>query len=435
MQQSSARHMLWLVVGRATRSVFMLAAMVITARHLGPHDFGLVSFAIIMALLFSVFPGPGLDTVLTQELVRRPGERRVFLGSAFALYLCSSALCYLLLIAVGLMISETRSVWLLIAVCGISYLPRATSVFTAFFDSQLGGRYVMISESIQALAGLAMRLVLVWMKAGALAFVCAWVADWAILALVQWIIFNNRFPELNRWRASWAPIHILLRRAFPLALSGVMILIYQQIDKVMLKVMIDADTVGQYSLALRFVYAGAIIPILAVRALAPKLFEMRERADRTQYALRTQHLHDVSTSMSIVTMLALVAAAPLLPLVCGENYAPAVLVMLIAAPLVVGATMGAASGQQMVAEELQRLAPLRNGIGCGLNIILNLLLIPRMGGAGAALATIGAALTASFFCMAFLPGCRHIFTAQLRAVVTGPARVVPLLMRHIKWKP
>jgi O-antigen/teichoic acid export membrane protein len=434
IQPSSARHMLWLVVGRATRSVFMLAAMVITARHLGPHDFGLVSFAISMALLFTIFPGPGLDTVLTQELVRRPNERTVFLGSALAIYLSCAVACYLLLLGAGFMISDTRSVWILIAICGISYLPRATSVLTAFFDSQLGGRYVMISETIQALAGFAIRLILIWKDAGTIAFVLAWVVDWAILAIVQWFIFNNQFVDLRRWHASWSIMRILLRRIVPLAMSGVMILVYQQIDKVMLKVMIDANTVGQYSLALRFVYAGAIIPILGVRALAPKLFEMRERDDSAPYRLRAQYLHDITTCMSLTIMLALAAAAPLLPYICGPNYAPSVIVMIIAAPLVVGVTMGAASGQQMVAEELQRLAPLRNGVGCGVNIILNLLLIPRLGAVGAALATICAALTASFFCMAFIPGCRHIFRSQLRAVVTGPARVVPLLMRHTRWK-
>ena len=433
--RSSAKHMLWLVVGRATRSAFMLAAMVITARHLNPHDFGLVSFAISMALLFSVFPGPGLDSVLTQELVRRPGERPVYLGSALLLYLSSSVICYLLLIATGLVIAEDRAVWLLIAVAGSGYLPRATSVLTAFFDSQLGGRYVMISESAQAAAGFAIRLVLIRMNAGVMAFVLAWVVDAAILAIVQWLIFRYRFAALRRWRLSWSAVRILLRRVFPLAMSGVMILIYQQIDKVMLKVMIDAETVGQYSLALRFVYAGAIIPILGVRALAPKLFEMREGGHREQYDIRAQGLHDVTTSMSVVIMLALMAAAPLLPLICGSTYAPAVIVMIVAAPLVVGSTMGAASGQQMVAEELQKLAPLRNGAGCVINIILNLLLIPRLGALGAALATICAALTASFFCMAFIPGCRHIFKVQLRALATGPARVVPLLTKHMKGTP
>ncbi len=433
IHQSSARHMLWLVVGRAIRSVFMLAAMVITARHLGPHDFGLISFAISMTLLFSLFPGPGLDTILTQELVRRTHERRVFLGSALALHLACSALCYLLLIGAGAMMSETRSVWMLIAVCGISYLPRSSFVLTAFFDSQLGGRYVMISESIQALVGFAIRLILIWAEAGTMAFVLAWVVDCAVLALVQWLIFSNLFAELRRWRASWSVIRVLLRRVFPLAMSGAMILVYQQVDKIMLKVMIDAETVGQYSLALRFVYAGAILPILGVRALAPKLFEMRERADNTQYILRAQHLHDATTCMSIAIMFALMAAAPLLPYLCGATYAPAVFVMIIAAPLVVGATMGAASGQQMVAEELQRLAPLRNGVGCVINIALNFLLIPRWGGVGAAMATISASLTASFFSMAFIPGCRHIFRAQVRAVATGPARIVPLLARHIRW--
>jgi len=433
MNHSSAAHLLWLVIGRATRSVFLLAAVVVTASHLGPHRFGLVNFAISLTMLLALFPGAGLDSILTRELVRRPDERPIYLGSAFALYFCSSALCYLLLITLSLLVTDTRSVWLLVVVCGLSYVPRSSSLLTAFFDSQLAGRYVMLAESIQAITGLAIRLLLVWRNASPLAFAIAWVADWAIFACAQFVFFSTRFPRFRCWRVSWHTTRELARRVFPLAMSGAMILVYQQVDKIMLKIMIDVDTVGHYSLALRFVYAGVVVPILGVRAVAPKLFAARER-DASEYDSRGQHLHDVVTWMSLLIMLALIVTAPLLPLICGQDYAAAVAVMIAAAPVVLGATMGAASGQQMVAEDLQKLAPLRNALGCGVNIILNLLLIPHLKGLGAALATVSASLTASFFCMALIPQCRHIFRMQSRAVLTGPVRLVPIAVRHIRRK-
>jgi len=407
----------------------MLVAVVMTARHLGPRDFGLINVAISLTLLLALFPGPGLDSVLTRELVRHPDRRPAYLGSALMLYLCSSALCYLLLIAVSGFVVEERSAWLLVAICGLSYVPRSSALLTAFFDSQLAGRFVMLSESIQATASLAIRVFLVWTKAGPMAFALAWVADWAILALLQWFLFRSRFSEYRRWQVSWATVRDLGLRVLPLAMSGAMIVVYQQVDKIMLKVMIDADTVGHYSLALRFVFAGSIIPVLGARALAPKLFAERE-TDPREYGRRAQHLHDITTWMGIAIMIALVAAAPLLPLVCGTAYSPAVVVMIIAAPMVVGATMGAASGQQMVAEELQKFAPLRNGVGCILNVALNLLLIPHLQGRGAAMATVAASLTASFFCMALIPQCRHIFRAQLRAAFTGPARIIELALKR-----
>lgn len=430
--QSSAKHMIWLIAGKFVRSSLMLVSMMIIARYLGPSNFGLLSFAISITFLFTIFPGPGLDSVLTKQLLLDPESCGLYLGSAMAIYLSFSIISFLLLITFGAIIAENISIWILIAVCGLSYFPRSSSIFVSFFDSKLSGCYIMYSEIIQAFIGVFIRLLLIITKAKIIMFAFAWLFDWALIYILQFFFFYRTFPQYRQWKVSFKIIKSLLCQISPLILSGVMIIVYQQIDKIMLKLMIDTETVGHYSLALRLVYAGAIIPVLGVRSLAPKLFKAIRENTQKEYNLIAQQLYDLTTSMAIIIIIILLVISPLIPYMCGESFTPSVLIIIIASPLILGTTMGASSGQQMLAENLQKWAPIRNAIGCCINIILNFALIPHFSGVGAAIATVVASITASFFCMALIPKCRHIFKYQLRSILTGFTRSIPFAIKYIK---
>jgi O-antigen/teichoic acid export membrane protein len=59
--------------------------------------------------------------------------------------------------------------------------------------------------------------------------------------------------------------------------------------------------------------------------------------------------------------------------------------------------LGAASGQYLIAENFNKLTFVRTGFGAIVNIALNLVLIPKMGMMGAAIATLIAYASATFF--------------------------------------
>jgi O-antigen/teichoic acid export membrane protein len=59
--------------------------------------------------------------------------------------------------------------------------------------------------------------------------------------------------------------------------------------------------------------------------------------------------------------------------------------------------LGAANSQYLIAENLNTLTFLRTGFGAIVNIVLNLILIPKMGMMGAAIATLAAYASSAFF--------------------------------------
>src|SRR4051812_42461178 len=64
----------WLLAERGWRMGIGLVVGLMITRHLGPQNFGLLSFAFSVNSIFGALVGLGIDDVLGRELVRRPAE-------------------------------------------------------------------------------------------------------------------------------------------------------------------------------------------------------------------------------------------------------------------------------------------------------------------------------------------------------------------------
>src|SRR3546814_13870296 len=66
----------------------MLGAFAVTiwlVRHLGPGDFGILSYAISISMIAEVTAGLGVAVIVVRELVESPEDEAELLGSAFVL--------------------------------------------------------------------------------------------------------------------------------------------------------------------------------------------------------------------------------------------------------------------------------------------------------------------------------------------------------------
>ncbi len=62
------------------------------ARYLGPEQFGVFSYVIAFASLFSSIAKLGLDGIVVRDLVKDPEQRNQYLGTAFWLKLLGALL-------------------------------------------------------------------------------------------------------------------------------------------------------------------------------------------------------------------------------------------------------------------------------------------------------------------------------------------------------
>lgn len=386
---------------KVIRMVVALFVGVYVARYLGPEKFGLLNYAISFVGLFSVLATLGLDGIVIRNLVKNITDRERLLGTAFILKLGGGMLLFVIVsITVKFTFSDAYTKILVIIIAG-GMIFESFKVIDFYFQSQVLGRLSAIAALCALFISATTKLILIFFQASLIWFVFTIVLETVILGLVLIFFYLKQRIRISSWRFEWGAAIELLLDSWPLILSGFAIMIYMRIDQVMIKEMLDSEAVGQYAVAVSLSEVWYFIPIAVSGSLFPAILNTKKKS-QTMYYTRLQNLFDLMVWMAIAIALPTTYFASwIVTTLFGTAYAEAGNVLAIHIWTGVFVFIGVASGKWLLAENLQIFSFYRTAIGAIINVILNLLLIPKFGIKGAAWATLFSQATASYIGYAF----------------------------------
>jgi O-antigen/teichoic acid export membrane protein len=177
----------------------------------------------------------------------------------------------------------------------------------------------------------------------------------------------------------------------------------------MIKSILDSEAVGNYAVAVRISEAFYFIPMAVSSSLFPAIINAKQM-DTTLYFNDIQRLYDLMTWMGVAIALpTTILADGLITHLFGDKYLFAAGALKIHIWAGVFVFLGVASGKWLVAENLQKYSFYRTLIGMIVNVVLNLVFIPKYGIKGAAYATVLSYLSAVYLSMAFIRPIRKNF--------------------------
>jgi PST family polysaccharide transporter len=197
----------------------------------------------------------------------------------------------------------------------------------------------------------------------------------------------------------------------------VAITIYMRIDAVMLREMAGERQVGIYAAATRISEIWYVVPLAMLASVFPSVVKVRE-ANPALYQQRLLRLFSLMSGFSLTLAIPIaLLSTRLVKLLYGGDYAQAgpVLAVHIWASLFV--FLGSAQETWNVAEGLLRLSLYRTVAGAVINVVLNVVLIPRYGSLGAAWATVVSYAFAAVFGNLFSARTRPIFVLQMKSLL------------------
>jgi O-antigen/teichoic acid export membrane protein len=385
------------------------------ARYLGPAQFGLFSYAVAFAALFSSIAKLGLDSIMVRDLVREPAQRDIYMGTAFWLKLAGSlAMLGVIGIALQLTTSDsTTRLYIFIIASGAIFQP--FEVVDFYFQSKVLSKFVSICKLIQLTISSLIKIFLIYIDSGLFWFVIVSLIDQITLAATLYLAYRYQkigmyFKHFNRHVAKK-----LLIDSWPLVLSGLAVMIYMRTDQIMIKEMLGEKEVGLYSAATRISEIWYFVPILITNSIFPAILNVKK--DSPKYFFRLRVLFSVLVWIGI-----LVAAITafiydwLIIFLYGQDYQQAGQVLMIHIWGGIFVALGAASGSWFVSENLQRYALYRTLLGASVNIALNFALIPKYGILGAAIGTVVAQSVAALFFDILTAKTRVLFFTKLKSI-------------------
>ena len=187
-----------------------------------------------------------------------------------------------------------------------------------------------------------------------------------------------------------------------------------KIDQIMVQDISGVKEAGAYATVANLSEAWNFIPVVIVTSLFPAILNAK-RDDIARYKKRIQHLYDLMVYLSLPVALVISFAAPLIYKLYKPEYAYAAPTLSVHIWSGVFVFLGIASSQYLIAENFNTLTFIRTGFGAVVNIVLNLILIPKMGMMGAAIATLAAYASAPLFTL-FIPKVRDQGVMMLKSL-------------------
>ena len=379
----------WLFLDKALRMGVGLLVGVWVARYLGPEQFGLLSFASAFVGMFSAVAGLGLQNIVVRDLAGNPSDRNETLGTAALLQLVGSFLAYLMImVSIFWLRPEDAFIQALVAVLGSIVIVKSSDVFAYWFESQIMSKYVVWIQNGVFIGFVGLKLSLISFEAPLIAFAWATCGETVMAALLMIAIAGWRGLRIQRLTASYRRARKLVCDSWPLLLSGMAVMIYMKIDQIMLGQMTDDKSVGIYSAAVRISEAWYVAVAVFMASVFPRLTSLNaEKSEKISsyivYAYRIMFWLSV-----VVALIVSITSEYIIKILFGVDYAGAADVLAIHIWAGVNVAVGSVWSAWILMENKTRIGLYGQLIGAGLNIVFNLILIPKYGAQGAAWGTL-----------------------------------------------
>lgn len=380
----------WQSADQVLRLGLGLLVGVWVARYLGPQQYGLFTYAATIVALISPLAKMGLDSIIIRDIAQDPGCRNEVLGTAFVLKLLGGIASLLLSLAVVTVLNpgDAQARWL-VALIAAGTIFQAFETIDFWFSSQLQAKTTVVARNITFLIVSLVKVAAIVLKLPLMAFAAISLAEVALTSLSLIVAYRYRGFSCRQWHVVGERGKAMLKESWPLLLAGFSVLIYSKIDQVMLGSLLPTkDELGQYSVAVRLAEAFDFLPLVLQASFMPKLASIKPR-DAVIYAKSLQVYFDIMLiTWLIAAVIVSVFASAIINALYGEAYAHSASILSLYFWGQFGCNLGVARNTLLMLEGKQQLTLYISVLGAGINVLSNLLLIPRYGAMGATVATI-----------------------------------------------
>ena len=371
-----------------------VVATVLMARLLGKAGLGKYSTALSFVMLFQVLADFGLEELLTRAMSQEKARAHSYLMAGLALKAVFSVLTVATLLVVAVLLQYDRDTFLLILVVSLSVpFSAASSVFRSVFSAFGVMKYSAYGSLLVMAADLVLSLVLLFNGAGPLAMGVLFLFT-RVLGMVLSYWFTRRTVRWPNLVVDWRLCRHLARTALPFVVVAMLVSVPGRLDVVLLSKITTETEVAVYTVAYGLFQACLLVSLAYNQAVYPVL----SAASKTSRALFVSVAEDSiqwMTCLALFFALALNFSAELvIKGVYGPEYADSVLVLRILAWALVAWFLNMPLTRSIYASGNQRVSPRVAAVSLGVNLALNLWLIPTYGARGAAIAVMGRVCTA-----------------------------------------
>lgn len=390
-----------------------------TARYLGPESYGVLSFAFAFTAIFGVLTDLGLSPVTVREVARDRSRAAKYLANVALMKVILMAVAFgLIALTINVMDYPQETIKVVYLLALVAIFGAFSQMYYSIFQSFERMEFQAIGQMLSAALTLGGVIFAIRHGLGVIGFAYLYAIVGAIALAYSFAVMKLKFSspaassqakvfELDRtfWKSA-------LKEALPFFLIAALDLVSVRIGAVMLSAMKGDEAVGWYSASFQIVQVLMFIPGVSLAALYPvvsRFYVSSEESVRFVYRKSLKYLSLLGLPIAVGTT---ILADRIILGIFQEGFAPSIIALRVLVWMVPIGFLTAVFGTILASMNRQGLAAKIVLAYTIVNVVMNLILIPRYSYVAAAMVVVATSL------MAFVP--LFIFLSKLVCRISLP---------------
>lgn len=388
----------WLISNRIITMIIGMFVMAIIARYFGPDKYGQFNYALAYTSFFIALSTLGFETLAVKAIIDREYDEGTILFTSFTLrFFAGIILSILALIIIILIEPEDNRLHLLVLIMLITVIIKSTDVIEywthAYQRAKISSSIQMISYILAAL----LKITLVLLGGTLVHLALIYLIEALIIAGGYIGAYVKKRTNKSEFQFNKKFAKGILSKSWYLVISSLLVTIYMKIDQVMLgSMLVNKSELGVYSAAAQIAIMWYFVPIAIITSFKPIILHKKQNQQET-YITTVKRLYSIIGWVSIsFAIFIFLFSDIIINILYGVEFLGASNILSISIWAGVFAMLGNVTAIWLVCEDLHKYKTIFVLSGAIVNIVLNVITIPKWGAYGAAIATLVAQFIANF---------------------------------------
>jgi O-antigen/teichoic acid export membrane protein len=412
-----------LLIEKMFRLTILALVTIWIAKYLGPEDFGIYSYILSIVSIFLAFTTLGFDSILIKFFVLYKNKKQTILFTSFYLRLLFSSFLITVLLVLFFLVEQENSIFYYIVIASFATIFQSFWVLDFFFQSQILGRYVALANITTVLVSSAIKIIFIFLHKPLIYFIYMYIFDFGLLSFLLAYFYFIVYKKIDFKLLNKRIGVILLNRSWPLILSSISVILYMKMDQIMIQNMLGSYELGIYSAAIKIIEIWYFIPIIVSSSIFPMILNFK-KISFEQYCIKLGKIFSLLFYISLIIILITIVLSPyIIDILFGVQFEQSAQVLIFYSWTCIFVFIGTAGNLWYITENLQLLSLFRSIIGLMINIILNLVLIPKYNLYGAAISTLISQIMVTYVLDFFSKKTRQLFFLKTKCLTFNIIRI------------
>jgi PST family polysaccharide transporter len=379
----------WLLIDKLARLFLGLFTMAMIARYIGPEEFGIWNYSIALTAIIGGIAVLGLDKIVVKEIVSAPERRDEIISTALFMRMVAGILSCAICIGITWFSRKSNPLYVwCTSITALNILLQSFDVFDYYYQAYNQVQRVIIPKVTVFVLFCLIKIVCVRMNCSFLVILWVSLAELVVtyVLISAYYIWHEGIASLFKVRMQEA--RYLFSQSWSLLFTGVLVLLYMKSDQLMLDILTTPQQLGEYAAAARISELWYAIPTVIAVAILPNLIRKRQ-SNHGRYLENVEKWIRLSMwGSTVIAIIMTIASGWLTGILYGSQYPQAGNILSIHIWANIPVFICVAIMQYQIVEGNYNANLYATIAGIAANLVINLLLIPSLGGIAAAIATV-----------------------------------------------